>query len=102
MGDVGCRGASRAPAPAAPASPGTAAARAAARTGGIRARPAAPFVTAAAMDDALRVGELVAQAAFEPAAHARELRRVEAEALLLRHLDRDRLERLQPRGAAER
>src|SRR5690348_10993291 len=44
---------------------------------------------------------LVPETALEPPAHARELRGVEREALLLRHLDRDGLELLQPGGAAE-
>src|SRR6185436_16040477 len=44
---------------------------------------------------------LVAEAALEAPAHPRELRRVERQALLLRHLDRDRLELLQPRRAAQ-
>src|SRR6185369_4042781 len=44
---------------------------------------------------------LVPQAAFEPPAHARELRRVQRQSLLLRHLHRYRLKLAQPRGAAE-
>ena len=48
------------------------------------------------------VRQLVAQAAFQAAAHARQLRRVQAEVLLLGHLDRHRLERLQPGRAAQR
>src|SRR5437867_5240809 len=44
---------------------------------------------------------LVAQAALEPPAHAGELRGVQRQALLLRHLDRHGLELLQPRGAAQ-
>ena len=45
--------------------------------------------------------ELVAEAALQPAAHARELRGVERQSLFLGHLDGDRLELLQPRRAAE-
>src|SRR5262245_15375290 len=44
---------------------------------------------------------LVAEAALQPAAHPRELRRVQREVLCLRHLDRDRVELAQPRAAAE-
>src|SRR5881397_3552743 len=44
---------------------------------------------------------LVAETALEPPAHARELGGVQREALLLRHLDRDGLELLEPRRAAE-
>src|SRR5262249_26830653 len=44
---------------------------------------------------------LVAHAALEPAALARELGRVERQALRLHHLHRDGLELPQPRGAAE-
>src|SRR5262249_19865617 len=44
---------------------------------------------------------LVAQAALEPPALPGELRRRDRQPLLLHHLDRDRLERSQPRGAAE-
>src|SRR5262245_37549822 len=44
---------------------------------------------------------LVAEAALEASAHAGELRRVQGEPLLLRHLDRDCLELVQPRRAAE-
>src|SRR5262249_46895408 len=54
------------------------------------------------MLNAFRVWQLVAKTAFQPAAEARELRRVEAEVLLLGHLDRHRLERVEERGAAER
>src|SRR5215510_14647304 len=63
---------------------------------------AAALVAAAAVDDALRVRQLVPQAALQAAAQARQLRRIETEVLLLRHLDRDRLEGLKKRGAAER
>src|SRR6185436_19511262 len=66
------------------------------------AAAAAPFVGAAAMLDALAVWQLVAEAALQPPAHPGQLRRIEAEVLLLRHPDRDRLEALQPRGAAQR
>src|SRR5262249_38680236 len=44
---------------------------------------------------------LVAQAALQPPAHARQLRGVERQALLLRHLDRHRAELAQPARAAE-
>ena len=63
---------------------------------------AAAFAAAAAVLHAFGVGQLVAQAALQPAAQARQLRRVEAQLLLLRHLDRHRLERRQKRRAAER
>src|SRR5205823_6245174 len=63
---------------------------------------AAAFAAAAAVLHALGIGQLVAQAAFQTAAQARQLRRVEAQVLLLGHLDRHRLERLQERGAAQR
>ena len=62
---------------------------------------AAAFVGAAPVLDALAVRQLVTQTALETAAHPRQLRRVEAEVLLLGHLDRDGLERLQPRRATE-
>ena len=48
------------------------------------------------------VGDFVAQAALQPTAHPRQLRRIQAEVLLLGHLDRHRLERLQPGRAAQR
>src|SRR6185436_16921503 len=63
---------------------------------------AAAFAAAAAVRDALGVGQLVAQAALQAPAQPRQLRRVEAQVLLLGHLDRDRLERLQEGRAAER
>src|SRR5204863_6095590 len=44
---------------------------------------------------------LVAEAAFEAPAHAREFRGIQRERLLLRHLDGDGLKLLQPRRAAE-
>src|SRR5216110_83694 len=44
---------------------------------------------------------LVPETALEPPAHAGELRGIERKALLLRHLDRDGLELLQPGRAAE-
>src|SRR5262249_32649584 len=66
------------------------------------AAAAAALVGAAAVLDALAIRQLVAQTALQPAAHPRQPGRVEAEVLLLRHPDRDRLEGLQPRGAAER
>src|SRR5439155_632738 len=74
-------------------------AAAAAAAGGI---VAAAFAAAAAVLDAFRVGQLVAQAALQPAAQAGQLRGIQAQVLLLRHLDRDRLERREKRRAAER
>src|SRR5262245_63893186 len=70
-----------------------------AAAGGIRA---AAVIGAARVRDPFAVRELVPQAALQPTALARQLRRIEAQLLLLRHLDGDRLERPQPRGAAER
>src|SRR5260221_6815929 len=81
--------------PAGPAAPLGATVAAA---GGVRA---AAVVSAAGVRHAFAVRQLVAQAALQTAALPRELRGVEAEILLLRHLDRDRLERPQPRRAAE-
>ena len=46
--------------------------------------------------------QLEAEAAFQAAAEAREPRRVQRQVLLLGHLDRDRVERLEPRAAAQR
>src|SRR5262245_54479088 len=46
-------------------------------------------------------GVLVAQAALEPPALSRELRRVQGQTLFLHHLDRDRLELAQPGRAAQ-
>src|SRR5207248_6198215 len=63
---------------------------------------AAAFAAAAAVHLSFGVRELVAEAAFEPAAQAGQLRRVEAQVLLLRHLDRHRLERGEECRAAER
>src|SRR5277367_657180 len=80
----------------------SAAARAAATAAAARGIVAATLAAAPAVLDALRIGQLVAEAAFQASAQARELRRVEAQVLLLRHLDRDRLERLQERRAAQR
>src|SRR5712691_12061358 len=54
------------------------------------------------MRHALGVGKLVTETALEPAAQAGELRWIQAQVLLLGHLDRDGLERLQERRAAER
>src|SRR5262249_21047998 len=62
---------------------------------------AAAFAAAAAVDDTFRVRQLVAQAAFQAAAEARQLRRIQAQILLLRHLDRDGFERRQEGGAAK-
>src|SRR5436309_10012239 len=63
---------------------------------------AAALIAAAAVHDALRVGQFIAKAAFQPPAQPRELRGVEAQILLLGHLDRHRLERGQEGRAAER
>src|SRR5262249_50000016 len=63
---------------------------------------AATLAAAAAVLHALRVGKLVPQAALEAAAEAGQLRRVEAQILLLPHLDGARLDRLQERRAAQR
>src|SRR6476646_9646227 len=63
---------------------------------------AAALAPAAAVLDALGVRQLVAQAALQPSAQPGQLRWVEAQVLLLGHLDRDRLEGLQERRAAER
>src|SRR5215218_3262725 len=80
-----------------------AAARAAAAAGPASRRVvAAAFAAASAVLDALRIRQLVAETALQPAAQPGELRRVEAQVLLLRHLDRHRLERLQEGRAAER
>jgi hypothetical protein len=51
---------------------------------------------------AFAVGKFVPQATLQSTAHPRQLRRVQAQVLLLRHLDRDGLEGLKERGAAER
>src|SRR5262249_41561775 len=63
---------------------------------------AAAFTSAAAVLHTLGVRQLVPQTALQPAAQTRKLRRIQAQILLLRHLDRDGLERLQKRRAAER
>ena len=60
------------------------------------------MVGAAAVLDAIAVGQLVAETALQAAALARQLRRIQAQVLLLRHLDRDGLERTEPGRAAER
>src|SRR5688572_11130336 len=62
---------------------------------------AAAVLRAAGVLHAFPVRQLVAQAALQPAALPGELRRIEAELLLLRHLDRHRFERSQPGGAAQ-
>src|SRR5688572_3329321 len=49
----------------------------------------------------LGIRQLVAQTALEPAAQAGELRRIEAQLLLLGHLDRHRLEGGEKRRAAQ-
>src|SRR5689334_6759869 len=78
--------------------------RAGATAAGAAARGVAALAAlgAAAVLDAVAVGQLVAQAALETAALSRQLRRIQAELLLLRHLDRHRLERGQPGRAAQR
>src|SRR5436190_2202853 len=48
------------------------------------------------------LGQLIRQAAHEPPARARDLAGVQGELLLARHLERDRVEILEPGGAAER
>src|SRR5687767_12420596 len=63
---------------------------------------AAALSAAAAVHLPLCVRQLVPQAALEPPAQAGKLRGVQAQVLLLRHLDGDRLERRQERRAAER
>src|SRR5690349_13145376 len=63
---------------------------------------ATAFTAAAAMLDALGVRQLVAQTAFQPPAQPGQLRWIEAQVLLLGHLDRDRLEGLQERRTAQR
>src|SRR5688500_5029191 len=62
---------------------------------------AAPFAPAPAVHDTFRVRQLVAQAAFEAAAEAGKLGRVQAQVLLLGHLDRHRFERGEKRRAAQ-
>src|SRR5262249_6810192 len=90
--------------PVATAAPAAAGAAVAAPTAGAAAGRivAAALVAAAAVHDPLRVRQLVAQAALQPAAESGQLRGIEAQVLLLGHLDRDRLERLQERRAAQR
>src|SRR5512135_1212360 len=79
-----------------------------ARTGAAAARAAAVWIVAAAFAAAaavhlpFRVRQLVSEAAFQAPAEAGQLGRVEAEILLLRHLDRHGLERREERRAAER
>src|SRR5207247_11149876 len=60
------------------------------------------LAAAAAVHLPFRVRQLVSQTTFEPAAEARQLRRVEAEVLLLGHLDRYGLERREEGRAAQR
>src|SRR4051812_43763676 len=57
---------------------------------------AAAVIGAAGVLHAFAVRQLVAQAALQPPALTGQLRRIQAQLLLLRHLDRDRLERAQP------
>src|SRR6266481_5657461 len=63
---------------------------------------AATLAAASAVPHSFGVREFVAQAALESPAESGQLRGIETQLLLLRHLDRDRLERLQKRRAAER
>src|SRR6187551_2621918 len=82
---------------AAAAAGATAAARAA--SGGVLA---SALVAASAADDPFRVRQFVPETTLQASAEARELRRVQREVLLLRHAYRHRLERRQPRRAAQR
>src|SRR5688572_21643231 len=63
---------------------------------------AASFVATAATLHALGVRQLVPETALQAPTQPGEPRRVQAEILLLGHLDRHRLERVQPRRAAQR
>src|SRR5581483_10524314 len=89
---IATRGSAMAAAACAPAAAAAAARRVVARA----------LAAAAAVLDAFGVRQLVAQAALEPSAQTRQLRRVQAQVLLLRHLDRHRLERVQEGRAAQR
>src|SRR5689334_8249670 len=74
-----------------------------ATTGAAACRVVAAALTAApTVLDARRVRQLVAQAALQAAAQPRQLRRVEAQSLLLGQLARDRLERVEERRASQR
>src|SRR5437660_20814 len=95
-GICGLAGLSVARAAAAAAGPARSAVARAGRVGALA------VIGAAAMLHAVPVRQLVAKAALQPPALPRQLRRVQAELLLLRHLDRHGLERLEPRRAAER
>src|SRR5882724_11176349 len=81
---------------------------AAAASGAATAAPAsgwivaAAFAATAAVLDAFGVRQFVPQAAFQPAAQPGQLGRVQAQVLLLGHLDRHGLERLKERRAAQR
>src|SRR5262249_12309704 len=63
---------------------------------------AAALAAAPAVGDTFGVRQLVPQAALEPAAEPGQLRGIQAELLLLRHLDRDWLQRRYERRAAQR
>src|SRR5688500_14616262 len=76
-----------------------AAATARSASGGI---VAAAFVAAAATLHALRVRQLISQAAFQPSAQSRQPGWIQAQVLLLRHFDRDGLEGSEPGRTAER
>src|SRR5579862_5620581 len=82
--------------------PGSRGAARSASAGPAPARVLAPALAAASpVDLALGVRQFVAEAALQAAAEPRQLRRVEAELLLLGHSDRDGLEDGQKRRAAE-
>src|SRR5690606_6335927 len=69
----------------------------------LRARPLARAgLPAACVRLALRVRQLIAEAALQPPARAGQPRRAQVELLPLGHPDRDGLEAGQPRGAAQR
>src|SRR5262249_33271034 len=98
---VQCR-AKASPPGSAMAAAGSATARPAAAGAATGRVVAAALAAASAVLHAFRVRQLVAEAAFQPPAQARELGGIEAQVLLLGHLDRDRLEALKERRAAER
>src|SRR5262245_61282436 len=77
-------------------------AAAAARPCRVAAAAAAALVGAAAAHDAFAVRQFVTQTALQTAAHARQLRGVQAQVLQLGHLDGHRLERLEPGRTTQR
>src|SRR6185503_12881001 len=96
-------GAARAAGTAAAAAPaGAAAATAAAAAAATSWIVAAPLAAATAVHHTLGVGQLVAKTAFQAAAQSRQLGGIQAEILLLRHLDRNWLEGSEPRRTAQR